>query len=926
MVDPKLEDASELSSRDEIRRHRSTPDKRERRGSSDEKRRTPERSSRSHREHRSSGGGGGGGDDRDDRRDRDYHDYRDRRYDDRGDRRDRDREHKRTRQKSSTPPYSSHDRERDRRRSPVYKRSRRDEDYEGGGGGSSRRGGDGSSRGDSRGGGDGAGSRGLTDDGRGDLGGGMGGGNLSGGPGIGSGGSTLGSGRSMAAASERYRYESCGPPPPIVGPRSVIGAVGGAVGRGGPSFRGGSGDERAGSQGRQIGPVPRGGPGGYQHPSGPGPHEWLSSGRGGGSYEDVQCPGAPVDGGPASRDSRRSRENGGALLTYKQFIVDLEDDITPEEAQRRYEEYRKEYSETAKRSFFESHREEEWLKEKYDPTVLEAFVQRRNENAQTASKEFVSEFEAGALDTGPQVSGRQIAVGNGSTMVDGGLEGEPFSDDESELAVKHRKRARELKGAANAPVVAAGFADPARVAADVEQTFSLVKKLDAEKGISGNTVFDSCVKISNGKQPRDGNGDGSGDMDEDNASGPRLQGLSLLDALLTYLWRVHGVDYYGAHEQRGPPKGLRHVRAESSSKDKHMDQATPMVEFSEWERKVDSTWQARLQAVDPLIVMLGKEKIEKALTEALEAYIRKIRDEKYGWKYGCGAKNCTKLFHGPEYVQKHLKLKHPDLVSELTAPVREEVYFQNYMNDPDAPVHQGLSPRLKKEKSGRRRRTRSEGAGGGSGSERRESERSSAGRVRESDRYNGDIRGERDRGSDGHGERDMGYAPPPPLLECPAPFDGPGSYDGGPPFEDGMDGMVYDFNGRPGNMSGPPPLGPHMPPPPPVLMPLPGAGPLGPFVPAPPEVTMRMLGQGQPPSGAFHPGVMFDGNGGMRGSHRTGRMKRVGRPWPMRGMGMGPPLLGPLPHMLREDPRPRRSYVDLDAPTDEVTVIDYRSL
>ena len=59
--------------------------------------------------------------------------------------------------------------------------------------------------------------------------------------------------------------------------------------------------------------------------------------------------------------------------------------------------------------------------------------------------------------------------------------------------------------------------------------------------------------------------------------------------------------------------------------------------------------------------------------------MRKIRDEKYGWKYGCGAKGCTKLFHGPEFVHKHLKLKHSDLVSDVVAKAREELYFQNYM-------------------------------------------------------------------------------------------------------------------------------------------------------------------------------------------------------------------------------------------------------
>lgn len=87
--------------------------------------------------------------------------------------------------------------------------------------------------------------------------------------------------------------------------------------------------------------------------------------------------------------------------------------------------------------------------------------------------------------------------------------------------------------------------------------------------------------------------------------------------------------------------------------------------------------------------------------------------------------------------------------------------------------------------------------------------------------------------------------------------------------------------------------------PPPVLMPVPGAGPLGPFVPAPPEVAMQMMREQGGPS-------PFEGSG------------RNGRP------GAAPIIA--LPPTFRQNPRRLRSYQDLDAPEDEVTVIDYRSL
>ncbi|KEH38883.1 serrate RNA effector molecule-like protein, putative [Medicago truncatula] len=131
-----------------------------------------------------------------------------------------------------------------------------------------------------------------------------------------------------------------------------------------------------------------------------------------------------------------------------------------------------------------------------------------------------------------------------------------------------------------------------------------------------------------------------------------LEGVELLDTLITYLWRIHGVDYYGMIETN-EAKGFRHVRPERTGHEE--------------------------------TVMAAKENIDAAAIEVLDPSVRKIRDEKYGWKYVCGAKGCTKLFHAAEVVYKHLKLKHLELALEQTSKLREDLYTQNYINDPDAP-------------------------------------------------------------------------------------------------------------------------------------------------------------------------------------------------------------------------------------------------
>ncbi|KAL5583087.1 hypothetical protein UlMin_015529 [Ulmus minor] len=360
--------------------------------------------------------------------------------------------------------------------------------------------------------------------------------------------------------------------------------------------------------------------------------------------------------------------------------------------------------------------------------------------------------------------------------------------------------------------------DPRRIQVDVEQAQDLVRKLDSEKRIEENILCGS----DNDKMSREKSHAGS--------TGPviivwslmsvkGLEGVELLDTLITYLWCIHGLDYYGMIEKR-----------------KSFDIAS---NGEEWEKKLDSHWQERLQSQDPTEVLTAKEKIDAAAAEALDPHVRKIRDEKYGW-------NSSML---AEFVRKHLKLKHPELVMELTVKVREELYFQNYMNDADAP---GGTPVM--QQSGLRDglQTRRFGADA---------------------RLKDDCGNRRDRDNLASGSERFNNLQP---CEFQSNNDG---LRVGPPF--------------PSDISTPP-----------ILMPVPGAGPLGPFVPAPPEVAMRMSReQGGPPP--------FEVGG------RNSRSE--------------PQLSGPAPMLalspaLQQDPRRLRSYQDLDAPEDEVTVIDYRSL
>ncbi|WOK94381.1 serrate RNA effector molecule-like isoform X1 [Canna indica] len=545
----------------------------------------------------------------------------------------------------------------------------------------------------------------------------------------------------------------------------------------------------------------------------------------------------------------------GGLMSYKQFIQELEDDISPAEAERRYEEYRSEYISTQKRAYFEAHKEEQWLKDKYHPTNLVAVIERRKEQARSVAKEFLLDLQSGTLDLGPGLTAPAASKSeNGS---------EPNSEDDADPSDKRRRYgrgpAKDNDQVSAAPKAHPVSSEPRRIQVDMEQAQALVRKLDMEKGIQDN------ILSSSGQDKLDAEKSHGGSM------GPiviirglttvkGLEGIELLDTLITYLWRVHGLDYYGMSEIP-EAKGLRHVRADIRAHE------GTNADGSDWEKKLDAFWLSRLQGQDPLETLTAKDKIDAVATEALDPFVRKIRDEKYGWKYGCGAKGCTKLFHAPEFVHKHLKLKHPDLVIELTSKVREDLYFQNYMNDPNAPggtpVMQQPGPKAKIQRR-----------------------RPALDRLRDERGNRKDI-DRNDRDDDRHDRPDK------------SPRDAAGVPEG-----ENNDKPHYDAYGAQG-LHG---AYPSDIPPPPLLLPVPGAGPLGPFIPAPPEVAMRMMRETGGPSS-------FESNGGPRG--------RKGRLGPQVA---GPSPILPIPPTFRQDPRRLRSYQDLDAPEDEVTVIDYRSL
>ncbi|CAM6030890.1 unnamed protein product [Sphagnum balticum] len=504
------------------------------------------------------------------------------------------------------------------------------------------------------------------------------------------------------------------------------------------------------------------------------------------------------------------------------------------------------------------------LREKYDPARLEAVLLRRNENAKILAKELLAELQGGSLDVGPSARGSA----------------KEESEDDGDVGAKGRRQSRSTKKSQEinaAPKAPAGSADPKRVVKDIELCRSVIRKLDSEKGIEGNIL--APVDQQNGEGDRSISTGSVGPiviMRSGNHQVKGLEGIELLDVMLTYMWRVHSVDYYGMVELKEPPRRLRHIRG---------------------------TVDPKNGGEDP-------------------GFVAKVREELYFENY---MRNLTDIYTMIIIVQISVISGEGIVLAIVTGTPLTRPVFSVYDSDADAPgttqavsSHPGQTgflqillfslpviPGLAHEMVGIFTRGQEFGM-----------------MNHNFDRGGREEEPQFDRGAPEHSPGPHDF---PPLGGGAPPYKGGGQPQAGPFEGDPLGAPMFDhFNGPP--MRGLPGglFVPDMPGPPQVLMPVPGAGPLGPFVPAPPEMAMQFVREGPAP---FHPGAFIGGfDGGGNGMARGHKRLPIGGPMMGGGVLDVPHMMMPPPHAMHSDPRSVRSYRDLDAPEDEVTVIDYRSL
>ncbi|TMW55033.1 hypothetical protein Poli38472_013795 [Pythium oligandrum] len=130
-----------------------------------------------------------------------------------------------------------------------------------------------------------------------------------------------------------------------------------------------------------------GGGGGFRGGPPPGPA------YGGDWQQGLEDHGA--NGANNGRVERKAVQSIEPMDSYKVFMMRQDENSTPETYQQRYEEYKKKYTQRLMRAFFDDHKREEWLQERYSPAIRFRLDQQKRSKKVAEAKLFVERIASG---------------------------------------------------------------------------------------------------------------------------------------------------------------------------------------------------------------------------------------------------------------------------------------------------------------------------------------------------------------------------------------------------------------------------------------------------------------------------------------------------------------------------------------------------
>jgi len=229
-------------------------------------------------------------------------------------------------------------------------------------------------------------------------------------------------------------------------------------------------------------------------------------------------------------------------VSFKEFTNRmLEDDVTAQEAQRRYEKYLQRFRKSDDVVFFEAHKDEEWFQERYDPIIIERSIEARRQNARDKYWAFYEQFLCDELpevhdnvkdfrsvpDTlGHQARTRSMSASRspgppqGAGMeADGGSKEEGSASTSTEMEMEaERKRKTGNEGVDGDAVNGDGDGAPTTTSSAASESVVGDENGDIPTtalgaGSGGSEQVEGAVNGKSGGMDVEGDGDGNGDGD-----------------------------------------------------------------------------------------------------------------------------------------------------------------------------------------------------------------------------------------------------------------------------------------------------------------------------------------------------------------------------------------------------------------------------
>lgn len=434
------------------------------------------------------------------------------------------------------------------------------------------------------------------------------------------------------------------------------------------------------------------------------------------------------DSSPSDRHGHRAAAAVASLPpkdSYKEFMAHQDDQSDPEVYAKRYDEYKLKYERRLQTAFFEDHKRELWLQQRYSPAIAHRFGVQKNARSRASASELLTSLPAFAFDESgedafqltssitPQdnciVSIRRVPcscpydalhqhlVSSGA----GGFKALYLSDPAKKAAldfdrvgwiVYHSPEAASealvtLHGTflhdsemqspvrlqvsvyrARAPIVLSAFMNTSeRLRHDLDQSLAWATQLDMRA--FGDTAFVTALTTATAQ----------------------LSIKRQLDALIGYLRHVHYVVYYAGvacldmgdllHTHAAP---LVRAAASVETGEAQLEKGRVLAEKLDADIALAMTTAAEgvaAAARDTELVQRVEAQEEELLAEVYDKYVDAV-DE--GEKQRCSL--CTKLFKAPQFVKKHLRNKHPEVVLEKISAAGEKFMWDAYIADADRPI------------------------------------------------------------------------------------------------------------------------------------------------------------------------------------------------------------------------------------------------